>query len=91
MAAESDPHEFGDVYESRRPESGVVRLASIRSPPPATIQEGYAIEEALARQDTGVSGGESHSESLRHRMFGRNRGMSVGTQPGQQRRPSQLV
>ncbi|OIW29665.1 hypothetical protein CONLIGDRAFT_575202 [Coniochaeta ligniaria NRRL 30616] len=95
MAAESDPHEFGDVYESRKPDNGVVRLASIRSPPPATIQEGYAIGEALARQESGVSGQDSHTESLRHRMFGRNRGMSLGTQvshqAGPQRRLSQLV
>ncbi|KAH8909076.1 hypothetical protein BR93DRAFT_950602 [Coniochaeta sp. PMI_546] len=91
MAAESDPHEFGDVYESRKLDNGVTRFASIRSPPPATIQEGYAIGEALDRQDTGLSGTDSHGESLRHRMFGRNRGMSVGTQVGAQRRPSQLV
>jgi small-conductance mechanosensitive channel len=91
MAAESDPHEFGDVYESRRADTGVMRRASIRSPPPATIQEGYALGEALDRQDTRLSVGESHSESLRHRMFGRNRGMSVGTNHGIARRSSQLV
>jgi small-conductance mechanosensitive channel len=94
MEAESDPHEFGDVYESRRlgpDSSGVGRLASIRSPPPATIQEGYAIGEALERHESGMSGGDSHAESLRHRMFGRHRGMSVGTQHGMQRRPSQVV
>jgi len=92
-AAEGDLHEFGDVYESRKlgPDNGLGRLASIRSPPPATIQEGYAIGEALDRQGTGLSGGDSHTESLRHRVFGRNRGMSVGTQHGPQRRPSQLV
>ena len=98
MAAESDPHEFGDVYGSRRAGAGgdggsgagVTRLASIRGPPPATIQEGYAISEALEKSKS--NNGESQSESLRHRMFGRNRGASVGTQHGSNGRgPSQLV
>ncbi|KAB5575706.1 Mechanosensitive ion channel-domain-containing protein [Coniochaeta sp. 2T2.1] len=93
MAAESDPHEFGDVYESRRQNEGVGRVTSIRSPPPRTIQEGYAIGEEIDRQETGASGGAGSGESLRHRMWGRNRGASVGQQSGQgvPRRPSQLV
>lgn len=82
MAAEDDLHQFGDVYASRElgPGTGISRLASIRSPQPATIQEGYAIGEELDRPDTGHSGGESHAESVRHRMFGRSRsrGVSVG-------------
>jgi hypothetical protein len=84
MAAESDPHGFGDVYESRRGE-GVTRLASIRSPPPATIQEGYASNGAGNRRDSLAT--TDGDESLRHRMWVRARGRSVGTE----RRPSNIV
>lgn len=90
LAVENDPHQYGDVYESRRlgADSGISRLASIRSPPPATIQEGYAIGAELDRQNTGHTGRESHAESLRHRMFGRSRGLSAGTP---RRTSSQIV
>jgi small-conductance mechanosensitive channel len=84
MAAESNPHEFGNVYETRRGE-GMARRASIRLPPPTTIQEGYALSGALDRTESHATA--DGSESLRHRMWGRGRGRSIGME----RAPSNIV
>lgn len=81
-AAESGPHEFGDVYEGRKLDGhGVRRLSSLRSPTTIDEEGESAHTSALDRQASRESAAPSESAASRHRLWGRHRSRSNATGP----------
>lgn len=79
-AAESGPHEFGDVYENRRLDGHGVRRRSSLHYTPATINEG-AETTALEREPSAAGSAAPSESTNRQRLWGRNRSRSKAVSP----------